>query len=264
VSNSFPFNNMRVRFAGETDIGKTHAENEDSIYLPEMMPLGIVADGMGGAAAGEVASKLTVTIISDFFKKTSEGWHPIWPLHMDPLKYNIFRMESAITLANARVHRQSKDDASCKNMGTTVVTIFFENSYCILSHVGDSRVYRIRKYWLELMLDDHSYVNEIARMRHITREEAAAIGTKTNVVTRVIGPNPQIRPDTTVVYPQEDDLFILCSDGLNDMISDEQIFQIGTETEDLDEMCEKMIAAANEAGGEDNITVIAVRIEKEE
>ncbi len=252
---------MRVRFAGETDIGKDHEHNEDSIYLPASIPIGIVADGMGGAAAGEVASKMCVDTLSEYFITTGHGWNPVWPMHMDPLKFNLYRMESGIVLTNDRVHRHGKENISCKSMGTTVVAIYFEDNYAIISHVGDSRIYRVRDGRMDLLLEDHSYVNDIARLRHITPEEAAASGTKTNVVTRVIGPNPQVTPDSAVIYPKLNDLFILCSDGLNDMISDDTILEIALSTDDLDEIAEKLVDAANEAGGEDNITAMVIRIE---
>jgi PPM family protein phosphatase len=264
LSSSFPFSGMRVRFAGETDIGKDHTENEDAIFLPSAIPLGVVADGMGGAAAGEVASKMAVEIVSDYFDSTSAGWNPIWPMQLDPLNFNMFRMESSIVYANSKIHSHSKKDSSCKNMGTTVVAIYFENNYAIISHVGDSRVYRIRNGDMELLLEDHSYVNDIARLRGITPEEAANSGIKINVVTRVIGPNAQVTPDSAIIYPQLDDIFILCSDGLNDMISDDRIKELSLSSKDLDEVCEKLIEAANDAGGEDNITALVCRIEPDE
>ncbi|MBN2723815.1 MAG: serine/threonine-protein phosphatase [Deltaproteobacteria bacterium] len=263
MSTSFPFKDMRIRFAGETDIGKTHDDNEDNLFLPDTIPLGIVADGMGGHASGEVASRICVETISDYFSKTTGGWNPVWPMNMDPLKLNLFRMESAIKLANARINMRSKEDAACHNMGTTVVSIFFEDNYCIIGHVGDSRVYRVRPEGIELMMEDHSFLNDMARMKHISKEEAMAEGTKTNIVSRVLGPNHEVMPECSVIYPCIGDVFILCSDGLNDMISDEKIFEIATSTEDLDEICELLVDAANEAGGEDNITALAARVEKE-
>jgi serine/threonine protein phosphatase PrpC len=254
---------MRIRFAGETDIGKTHDHNEDSLYLPDNVPIGVVADGMGGHASGEVASKMAIEAMDEYFHRTTSGWNPIWPMQMDPLRFNIFRMESAIALANARIHARSKIDPACKNMGTTVVAIYFEDNYCILAHVGDSRVYRWREEGMELMMEDHSYLNDLARLRHISVQEALESGTKINIVTRVIGPNPQVFVDTTVIYPKIGDIFILCSDGLNDMISDEEIYDITKSTKDLDEICEKLVKAANDKGGEDNITALAARVEPE-
>ncbi len=263
MSTSFPFNGMRVRFAGETNIGKEHEHNEDAFHISQTIPLGIVADGMGGAAAGEVASQMTVDTLAEYFQDTASGWNPIWPMHLDPLQFNLFRMESGIALCNALVHNHGKGNIECKNMGTTVVAAYFEDNYAVISHVGDSRIYLIREEGMDLLLEDHSYVNDIARLRHITPEEAAASGTKTNVVTRVIGPNPQITPDSAIIYPKLNDMYILCSDGLNDMISDEKIFEISRSTSDLDEVCELLIDAANDAGGEDNITALAIRIEAE-
>ncbi|MBU1220818.1 protein phosphatase 2C domain-containing protein [Myxococcota bacterium] len=263
MSTSFPFKNVRIRFAGETDVGKTHDSNEDNLFLPDTIPIGIVADGMGGHASGEVASRICVETVSDYYKKTSGNWSPVWPMHLDPLKQNFFRMESSIKFANAKIHQHSQNDPACHNMGTTVCAIYFEDNYCIIGHVGDSRIYRVRKEGIELLLEDHSFLNDMARMKRISVEEAMAEGTKTNIVSRVLGPNPEVLPDCSIIYPRIGDIFILCSDGLNDMIKDDVIYNICMSTDDLDEMCEKLVDAANEAGGEDNITALAARVEAE-
>jgi len=263
LSTSFPFSGIRIRFAGETDIGKTHDHNEDSLYLPESIPLGIVADGMGGHASGEVASRITVETMSKYFAETNLGAATVWPLRLDPLQTNLHRMKNAISLANVRVREHGEKDAACKNMGTTVAAIFFEDNYAIIAHIGDSRIYRYRPGLLELLMEDHSFVNDMARLKHITIAEAAAGGTKINVVSRVIGPNPDVYVDAAIVYPLVGDVFLLCSDGLNDMISDERILEIMSTEKDLDEMAEKLVRAANDAGGEDNITALVARVEKD-
>lgn len=263
MSTSFPFNGIRIRFAGETDIGKTHDHNEDTLYMPESVPLGIVADGMGGHASGEVASRITVETMAKYFQDTVHGPVSIWPLRPDPLQANLHRMKNAISLANIRVREHAEKDVACKNMGTTVVAIYFEDNYAIISHVGDSRIYRYRPGLLELLMEDHSFVNDMARLKHISPEEAAASGTKTNVVSRVIGPNPDVYVDASIIYPRVGDVFLLCSDGLNDMIPDSLIQEIMSSENDLDEMAEKLVRAANDAGGEDNITALCVRVEKD-
>jgi PPM family protein phosphatase len=262
LSTSFPFYNYRVRFSSHTDIGKTHDHNEDSFYLPSSFPLGIVADGMGGHASGEVASKMAVEAVSEYFTNTEKAWNPIWPLVLDPIRKNMHRMETSVSYSNAVVHAKSLIDPDCKKMGTTICAAYFEDDYCVICHVGDSRIYRIRKDNMDLLMEDHSFVNDISRMKHISFQEAASSG-KTNVVSRVIGPNPQVTVDVAIIYPKIGDVFILCSDGLNDMISDENIAEIVNSTEDLDEMCEALVDAANDAGGKDNITVVAARIEVE-
>jgi len=263
LSTSFPFSGIRIRFAGETDIGKTHDHNEDTLYLPESIPLGIVADGMGGHASGEVASRVTVETMAKYFTESALGAATVWPLRLDPLQTNLNRMRNAINLANIRVREHAEKDIACKNMGTTVVSIYFEDNYAIIAHIGDSRIYRYRPGLLELLMEDHSFVNDMARLKHITPEEAAASGTKINVVSRVIGPNPDVFVDATIIYPRVGDVFLLCSDGLNDMISDARILEIMSSENDLDEMAEKLVDAANEAGGEDNITALVARVEKD-
>ncbi len=252
-----------MRFAGETDIGKTHDHNEDTLYLPTEFPLGIVADGMGGHASGEVASKLAVEAISRFYEQTASEFFHVWPIRLDALTSSLLRMKSAIAYANHTVYTEGEADPAKKGMGTTVVSIYFEDDYAVVAHVGDSRLYRVREGRLELIMEDHSFVNDMARMRGISREEAVSQGSaKTNVVSRVMGPSPQVAIDATIIYPELGDLYLLCSDGLNDMISDEDILRICLETQDVNELPEKLIAAANEAGGEDNITALVVRVEE--
>lgn len=263
MSTSFPFSGIRIRFAGETDIGKTHDHNEDTLFLPESLPLGIVADGMGGHASGEVASRVTVETMVKYFTETAQGPACVWPLKLDPLQANVHRMKDAVSLANLRVREHAEKDPACKNMGTTVVAIYFEDNYAVIAHIGDSRIYRYRPGMLELLMEDHSFVNDMARLKHISAEEAAASGTKTNVVSRVIGPNPDVFVDSAVIYPLVGDVFLLCSDGLNDMISDAAILEIMSSAKDLDEMAEKLVHAANDAGGEDNITALCARVEKD-
>ncbi len=263
VSTSFPISGIRIRFAGETDIGKTHDHNEDTLYLPESIPLGIVADGMGGHASGEVASRMTVETMVKYFAETALGAPTVWPLRLDPLQANMHRMKNSISLSNIRLREQGEKDAACKNMGTTVVAIYFEDNYAIIAHIGDSRIYRHRPGMLELLMEDHSFVNDMARLKHISVEEAMASGTKTNVVSRVLGPNPDVFVDASVIYPRVGDLFLLCSDGLNDMLSDPKILEIIESEPDLDELAEKLVAAANDEGGEDNITVLLARVEKD-
>ena len=145
MSSSFPLDGMRVRFAGDSNVGMKRAHNEDSFYLPESERLAIVADGMGGHASGEVASRMAVDTIVGFFKATQDDQQLTWPFKMDHgHRYDVNRMVTAIKLANLKIHEQAQKDPRCHGMGTTVVSTLFLDDALIVGHVGDSRLYRRR------------------------------------------------------------------------------------------------------------------------
>ena len=145
MSSSFPLDGMRVRFAGDSNVGMKRAHNEDSFYLPESERLAIVADGMGGHASGEVASRMAVETIVGFFKATQDDQQLTWPFKMDHgHRYDVNRMVTAIKLANLKIHEQAQKDPRCHGMGTTVVSTLFLDRALVVGHVGDSRLYRRR------------------------------------------------------------------------------------------------------------------------
>ena len=145
VSSSYPMRNMRVRFSGETNIGLKRAHNEDSFYLPEEAKLAIVADGMGGHASGEVASKMAVETVAEHFRNTAEDAELTWPYKLDrPTSYDANRLTTGIKLANLRIYDKAQRDENCHGMGTTIVATLFLDDKVLIGHVGDSRVYRLR------------------------------------------------------------------------------------------------------------------------
>src|SRR6266436_5671261 len=252
MSTSFPLDGMRVRFAGDTNVGMKRAHNEDSFYLPESERLAIVADGMGGHASGEVASRMAVDTISGFFKATQEEQQMTWPFKMDRgHRYDVNRMVTAIKLANLKIHEQAQKDPRCHGMGTTVVSALFLDDALVVGHVGDSRLYRRRDGVFEQITEDHSLLNDYIKMKHLSPDEIAAFPHK-NVIVRALG-----MKDTVQV-----DVHVICSDGLSGMLKDEDIAEIATSERDLDVVCERLITTANKNGGLDNITVVAVRLEE--
>jgi protein phosphatase len=262
MSTSFPLDGMRVRFAGDTNVGMKRAHNEDALYLPEFERLAIVADGMGGHASGEVASRLAVETIAGFFRTTQDEQQLTWPFKMDRgHRYDINRLVTSIKLANLKIHEQAQRDPRCHGMGTTVISALFLEDALIVGHVGDSRLYRQRDSRLDQLTEDHSLLNDYIKMKHLSPDEIAAFPHK-NVIVRALGMRDTVQVDVHVDVPRLGDTYLLCSDGLSGMISDEQIAEVIGRSQDLDRTCEELIVLANRNGGLDNVTAILVRLEQ--
>jgi serine/threonine protein phosphatase PrpC len=261
MSTSFPLDNMRVRFSGATDVGLKRDHNEDSVYLPTQTRLAIVADGMGGHASGEVASALAVDTMVDYYGRTADMQPLTWPYKVDrDLRGDVNRMTTGVLLANLEVHERASKDPACKGMGTTVVAIYFLDDTAIIGHVGDSRVYRCREGKLEQVTEDHSLINDYIKMKRVTEEEAENWPHK-NVIVRALGMKDSVQVDIITEHPKVGDCYLLCSDGLSDMLNDAQITQILAANQDLDKAVQVLVASANENGGVDNISVVLARVE---
>jgi protein phosphatase len=261
MSSSFPIDGMRVRFAGETNVGMKRAHNEDSFYLPESERLAIVADGMGGHASGEVASRMAVETIAGFFRATQDEQQLTWPFKMDRgHRYDVNRMVTAIKLANLKIHEQAQKDPQCHGMGTTVVATLFSEDALIVGHVGDSRLYRRREGTFEQITEDHSLLNDYIKIKHLSAEEIANFPHK-NVIVRALGMKDSVQVDVHIDSPRLGDVYVLCSDGLSGMVKDQEISDVALNERDLDVMCDRLISMANKNGGLDNITVVAIRVE---
>jgi PPM family protein phosphatase len=261
VSTSFPLDSLRVRFAGDTHIGMTRNHNEDALHLPVDERLTIVADGMGGHASGEVASKMAVDTVVEYFKETAEEQVLTWPFKVDRQGgADVMRLVTAIKLANVKIHETAQRDPACKGMGTTIVSALFRDDGIIIGHVGDSRVYRVREGLINQLTEDHSLINDYIKMKRMTVEEAATWPHK-NVIVRALGMKESVQVDVHTEQPKLGDCYLLCSDGLSGMITDETIREIVLDAKDLDRAAEQLISAANNAGGKDNVTVVLARIE---
>jgi protein phosphatase len=252
---------MRVRFSGSTDIGRKRDHNEDSYYLPSDTRLAIVADGMGGHASGEVASKLAVQMIVDHYHRTVDAQPLTWPYKVDrDLRSDINRMVTSIMLANVEIYERAQRDEACKGMGTTVDAVYFMDDTVIIGHVGDSRVYRMREARLQQLTEDHSLINDYIKMKRVTAEEAESWPHK-NVIVRALGMKDTVAVDVITETPRVGDCYLLCSDGLSGMLNDEQMGHIIRTADDLDRAVERLISGANEEGGIDNISVVLARVE---
>ena len=237
----------RGESAGRTDPGRVRRRNEDSFVLDP--PMFAVADGMGGAQAGEVASRLAAAAFREY--------HDADQLAPDE------RVQAIIQEANRRIYERARTDSDVSGMGTTVTAALLLGGKVTLGHVGDSRAYRIRDGELEQLTDDHSLVGDLMRSGRLTAEEAEAHPQR-SVITRALGTDPEVDIDTTAVDARPADLFLLCSDGLTTMVADEDILGILAAAPTLDDAARELVRAANTGGGEDNVTVVLFRVEGDE
>ena len=230
-------------YAAKTDTGRKRRRNEDAFVLAP--PLFAVADGMGGAQAGEVASKLAAAALEDTDAGRLTG----------PAK-----VASLIQEANRRVHERSSSDPTTSGMGTTMTVALVEDGGVVIGHVGDSRAYLVRSGQIEQITEDHSLVNELLKSGKLSSAEADTHPQR-SVITRAVGTDPDVDVDSFIVEPQDGDVFLICSDGLTDMVTDDAILEtVERYRGNLDRMTKQLVAAANKGGGEDNITVVAFSI----
>jgi PPM family protein phosphatase len=248
---------------GLTDVGRKRKHNEDAYALDPAEGFFVVADGMGGHAAGEVAAKITVETIGEFIAATRQKEEATWPFKYNhELHFNSNRLAVAIEKANERVMAAVAAQPWLKGMGTTVVAGLLNEKILSLAHVGDSRAYLFRDGELMRLTDDHSWVHEQVAAGILTEEEAKTHPLK-NVVTRALGGGPSVSPDLREMEFKKGDGFLFCSDGLTTMLSDEEIRDsvAASKDEDAETLCQSLVDLANEKGGVDNITVVFVRIE---
>ncbi|HEX9379431.1 MAG TPA: Stp1/IreP family PP2C-type Ser/Thr phosphatase [Gaiellaceae bacterium] len=226
-----------------TDTGRKRRRNEDA-YVCEP-PLFAIADGMGGAQAGEVASRLAAAALKESGAKTLGGEE---------------RISDLIQEANRRVYDRSSTDPNTSGMGTTITVALVENGNVAFGHVGDSRAYLIRDGRMEQVTEDHSLVNELMKSGKLSREEAETHPQR-SVITRALGTDPDVDADTFTIEAKSGDVFLLCSDGLTDMVGEREILElVELNRQDIDAALKSLVKAANRSGGEDNITVVAFEI----
>jgi protein phosphatase len=235
---------MSVGLIGRaSDTGKKRRHNEDSYVVAP--PIFAVADGMGGAQAGEIASKLAAAALEETDPGTGNAEE---------------RLVSLIQEANRRVHERANSDPATSGMGTTITAALVEGNLVTFGHVGDSRAYLVRDGTMEQLTEDHSLVNELLKSGKLSPEEAETHPQR-SVITRAVGTDPDVDVDTFVIEGKAGDVFLICSDGLTDMVEDEDILELLERYhDDLDRATKSLVAAANRGGGEDNITVVAFGI----
>ncbi len=248
---------------GSTDVGMKRRLNEDVFAVRPEIGVFLVADGMGGHAAGEVASRLAADAIVEFLdQRRSLLDEPTWPEHWDRERSAAGNLVvDAIETAHRVLTRAVSTERELKGMGTTIVVAFRPpgKNRLVIAHVGDSRVYRLRRGRLELLTEDHSWVHEQVREGNLS-EEAARTHPLKNVVTQALGGAVEPVVDVGELDLERGDLYLLCSDGLNTMLTDEEIHAVLAAGGELQDMGQNLVIAANEHGGNDNITVVLLRV----
>ena len=249
---------MEVKAFGLTHVGRQRQHNEDSFRVEDASKLFIVADGMGGHAAGEIASRIAVDSILEFITQTKED-DGTWPHAYDEqYKRSTNRLVAAVRIANTRVLEAMRKDARLRGMGTTVVGCMADADTMSIAHVGDSRAYLIRGDKISRITNDHSWVFEQVQAGMLTEAEAEKHPLR-NVITRALGGALQVTPDASEIVMQKGDVYLLCSDGLTGMVPEDDILRVVTQSDGLESACEQLIAVANERGGLDNITAVLVK-----
>jgi protein phosphatase len=228
--------------AGRTDVGRQRSANEDALVLAP--PFFAVADGMGGARAGEVASSLAAEVFREA---------------VDPAETPESQLTGIVKEANRRIFELAATDESHRGMGTTLTAAKVHDDEVSLGHVGDSRAYLLRDGELEQLTRDHSLVAELERTGQIT-PEAAEHHPQRSIITRALGPEPSVDVDTYTVAGRDGDLFLICSDGLTSMVTDDELAGILRSAGPLEDVADALVRAANQSGGKDNITVVLFRL----
>ena len=228
----------------KTDTGRQRRDNEDSAYA--RAPVFVVADGMGGAQAGEVASRIAIEAFEQGLPDDGSAEE---------------RLATRVREANHQIYERSKADRGRAGMGTTLTAAYVDDAHVAIAHVGDSRAYLFRDGTLQRLTQDHSLVDELVRRGKLTEEQAAEHPQR-SIITRALGPEPDVEVDTWTYPGRARDVVLLCSDGLTSMISEERVRATLEAHDDLDSAADALINAANEAGGRDNITVVLFRLEE--
>jgi len=250
----------KFRCVGVTDTGRVREHNEDTFGTDADIGLVVLADGMGGYKAGEVASGITVRSVMGLVKEAVDRED----LSMRDKDSGLTRpgilLRDAIQRANKLIHHTAKSQPHCEGMGTTVVAGLFFDDRLTVAHVGDSRLYRLRAGKLEQVTQDHSLLQELVARGFYTPEEAARATAK-NYVTRALGVEPTVEVAIAEIPVEKDDLFLLCSDGLSDMVEDDDIqLTINTFGANLETLAKQLVMLSNDNGGRDNVSVVLVRV----
>ncbi len=252
---------MNILASGGTDIGKKRGHNEDSFGVFDEIGLYTVADGMGGHAAGEVASLAAVDTLRKFIAATAGEEETTWPFARDlSLSHAGNRLVAGIRLANKVIFEMPRKRPELSGMGTTIVAALADGDDLYVAHVGDSRVYAYTEGVLRRLTSDHSYVEEMVRIGQLTPEQARVHPFR-NIVTRALGTKDDVSVDISRHKLNPGDMYVLCSDGLTGMVPDLELGNIVDRSRDnLAKGVDDLIETANKQGGDDNITVVLIRV----
>jgi serine/threonine protein phosphatase PrpC len=253
---------LKVVAAGLTDVGRKRDHNEDSFLIDEDLKLFVVADGMGGHAGGGTASRIAVETIDTELRQVRSSQGSVLeaptPLQDSPVPEAI---RAAVERACMAIYSKAQEDDRLKGMGTTVISLLMKDEQAFFAHVGDSRAYLVRGDLIQQISEDHSLVNEQIKAGMITPEEAKHSKYK-NIITRSVGFEEEVQVDVMGLLSEPGDVFILCSDGLANMMEDTEILEVVRHVP-LTDVPKTLVDLANERGGDDNITVVAVQVQAE-
>jgi len=251
--------NNKIEIFGLTDVGLVRDNNEDSIGENQDLGLAVLADGMGGHRGGEVASAITVSTILELLANELKNIKPGEIDEVSGYSLESIAVNDAVTKANENVFTSSIENSRYRGMGTTVVVLLFHDDHFTVAHVGDSRLYRYRDGELEQITRDHSLMQELVDRGFYTTDQARESLNK-NLVTRAIGAEESVEVDLLEDVAHPGDIYLLCSDGLTDMLEDDVIKNTMTDnSEDLEKIATELIRLSNESGGKDNISAILAR-----
>jgi len=256
---------MRLTAAGDSHVGLRRAHNEDAFLLLLEERLLCVADGMGGHASGEVAARVAVEEMAEFFRLSGRDEEATWPFPEDPGRgEHENRLLAGVRLANQRIRERARADERLRGMGTTLVAAWFSDRApeALVAHVGDSRAYLYRRGALTQLTEDHSLLNDFIKVHRPSPAEIVAFPHK-NVIMRALGMRDDLDVDLVRVPLEEGDEVLLCCDGLSGMLPDRRIAEVlRSARADLPRAVQGLIAAANEAGGADNITCVLAQVHR--
>ncbi len=252
---------LTVEVTGKTDVGCVRKNNEDNFGYDARHGIYVVCDGMGGAAAGEVASQLGVETVLGYFKDF--GYSRPGSVFNDSIDGNLSErgkaLAESIHLANAAIYDKGSKSMTQRGMGSTIVAVAAQGNFLSIAHVGDSRIYLIRQGEIHQHTEDHSLVMEQVRRGLITREQAEQSGMQ-NIIIRALGSEEGVLPDVEDMVALPGDMYVLCSDGLSKHVKDDWMLGIVMEAPTIDQACQDLIDAAKAHGGDDNITCVILRV----
>jgi protein phosphatase len=253
---------LAVNVFGKTDVGCVRANNEDNFGYDLRYGIFVVCDGMGGQAAGEVASKLGVDTVLEYFRRAGrKGHYEQIGAAVDGLSAEGKALASAIRLANQTIYETGQQETARAGMGSTVVVALVKGNALSIGNVGDSRIYLIRQGNIQQLTQDHSLVMEQVRRGYITREQAEHSEMQ-NIILKALGSEQEVEPDIEDLVVLEGDILIMCSDGLTKYVREEEIMAKVSGAPDINQACDALIQTAKERGGDDNITCLLLKMVK--
>ncbi len=251
---------LQSRWRAERDVGCVRTNNEDNFGYDAARGVYVVCDGMGGQAAGEVASQLAVETVLEYFRLYSAaGSFPQVGEKFDDISLDANALASAVQAAGIRIYSEAQEHPGRLGMGSTIVALLVRDGKASIAHVGDSRVYLLREGQIRLLTSDHSLVMEQVRRGLMTMEEAERSSMQ-NIITRALGSEEAAEPDVQDVAVSPGDTFLLATDGLTKLVKEQRLREITSSASSLETACDALVAAARAAGGDDNITCLLVRI----